>query len=464
MRDLLLALFWLAAIPLTFVSPVAGVAFWIWDALFSPTELVYSFMASIPTNKIVALTTLFGLLTKPGSRDIYIDTTATLLIMLGASATVSWMNSVDGFSPDTSLYLKLIKEIVLALVIMYMVKEQRWVHICAFMIATSISFLGVKEGLISLLTAGGHKIIGSRSIGDNNQLAAALLVTVPFIIFLTKQVENRFLKFGLIVAGFLDLITVVMTFSRGGFVGLVCFGLLTLTNSKRRIQSIVAILAVGCTLYVLAPAAWFSRVDTINDAYDDSSFMGRVVAWKISWLIAQDNPLFGGGMHAVQHGMVWFRYSLKFADLDWIPTPFPDSFPHAAHSIVFEVLGDLGFVGLAIYVALFVNSYISLRRVEKIARNQTSLEWASDLAQAIKVSFILYVITGLLLSVAYFEMLFVLFALSSRCLRLARQEVLSKEEIERKELSTPLVRHVRPARLSLPSKGQSVRPRKRYTL
>jgi probable O-glycosylation ligase (exosortase A-associated) len=436
MRDLLLALFWSAAIPLSFISPAAGVAFWIWDALLSPTELAYSFMASIPTNKLVAIATLFGLTTKKDKRDVYLDQTGIVLIALSVSVTISWATAINYSDDDINLYLKVIKEIVLAFVVMYLVRGQRWIHICTFMIVVAISFLGVKEGLISLLTVGGHKIIGSRAIGDNNQLAAALIVIIPLLLFLYRQVKGRFVRICLIAAMFLDIITVIMTFSRGGFVGLICLGLLHLMGSKHRIRTFLIIASLAAALYGLAPDAWFSRVDTINDAYDDSSFMGRVIAWKISWLIAENNPFFGGGMHAVQHGMVWYLYSFQLPELAWIPTPPPDMLPHAAHSIVFEILGDLGFVGLTLYTLLFVISYLKLRKTRRVAHNKPELEWAGDLAGSLRFSLILYLVTGILLSVGYFELLFVLFALSSRCLRTATQmAAVRTEPIDLEDLS-----------------------------
>ena len=410
----------MAAIPLSFLSPVAGVSFWVWDALLSPTELVYSFMASVPTNKLAAFATLFGIFSKPKDWDFYLDKVGVLLLALSISTTISWTAALTSWDVDTELYLKVIKEIVLAFVLMYLLKPQRWMHVCAFLVVISISFLGVKEGLISLLTVGGHKIIGSRAIGDNNQLAAALIVVVPLLIFLYKQVESKTIRNGLLVALVLNVITVMMTLSRGGFVGLLCLAFLYLTSSKQRARAILVMSGFAIVLYMVAPEAWFTRVDTINEATDDSSFMGRVIAWKISWLIAKDNPLFGGGMHAVQHGPVWFRYSLQLPELAWIPTPPPDINPHAAHSLVFEVLGDLGFVGLGIYTLLFATSYIYLSKTLRLCRNRPELNWVSDLAQSIKFSLILYFITGLLLSVAYFELLFILFAFSSRCFRTAR--------------------------------------------
>ena len=59
MRDLMFATVWLVGLPLSLVSANSGLLLWIWVALLSPGELLYGFMAGVPFNKLVALTT-FG--------------------------------------------------------------------------------------------------------------------------------------------------------------------------------------------------------------------------------------------------------------------------------------------------------------------------------------------------------------------------------------------------------------------
>ena len=421
MRDLFLLTFWTIATPLSFMSPAAGVTFWIWDALLAPTELVYGFMGAIPTNKIVAIVTLIGLSLRQDKRDLYLDRVGYLLLALGVTATFSHLSSLTAIESESYIYQKVLKEIALAFALMFTITNRRWIVVCIIVLSASISFLGVKEGLISLLTAGGHKIIGSRAVGDNNQLALVLLSTVPMLMFLSKYFEKRWLRIGSLAVIALDLITVIMTFSRGGFIGLIVLALLYLKNTRNRLQSSLVLIVIGLSLAALAPEAWYTRVDTINDAADDGSFMGRVIAWKISFLIAEYNPFFGGGFHALQDWRVWETYSKFFGELSWVPTALPDFYPHAAHSIVFEVLGDLGFIGFFTYFLLFALSFLSLRSVKALCAEHSQLRWARDLASMLQMSLILYLICGLALSVAYVELIFVFFALSSRLRRTVLQ-------------------------------------------
>ena len=430
MRDLAFAFVWMALLPLTFTSAFVGVLLWIWVALLSPNELLYGFMAGVPFNKIVAVITLGLVAVSREKKDLYLDSTGVLLILFSVAATISWYGGIVASPDATDLYQKLLKEIVLAFVIMAVMTTRHRIHLAVLTVAVSYGFLAVKEGLIFLLTAGGHTVLGTGSAGDNNSLATALLMTIPMIYYLARYSAVRVIRIGLLAALGLAVVTVVATFSRGGFVGLVVLGLFMVKNSRNKFGSFVLVAATGVLIYLLAPESWFDRLSTINDATDDGSFMGRVVAWKMSWLIAMDHPVFGGGMHAVQRLLVWDTYRPYLYMLDGvIKTPPADTTPHAAHSIYFELLGDMGFVGLILFLSLLGLALRNCRSIIRMTRKQPTLAWATDLARMLQVSIVIYAVTAALLSMAYFELIYIIFAILS-CCRRAVQLTIAAQQVQ----------------------------------
>ncbi len=417
------AFVWMALLPLSLMSAHVGVLLWVWVALLSPNELLNGFMAGVPFNKIVALTTVCLMFISREKKDAYLDTVLVLLLLLGLSATISWIMSLAPSDEGTDLYEKLIKEIVLAFIITAVMTTRHRIHLLVLTVVLSLGFLAVKEGLISILTVGGHKIIGSGSVGDNNSLATALLMIIPLMFYLARYSAVRAVRMALLAAAGLAVITVIMTFSRGGFVGLMVLGGFVVKNGRNKLASLAAIAAAGVLIYLLAPDAWFERLSTIKDADNDGSFMGRVVAWKMSLLIAFDHPLFGGGPHAVQHLAVWNTYKPLLPTVDFVTTPPPDVFPHAAHSIYFEILGDLGFVGLFLFLSVIGVSLWNCRWIVRATRGRPELAWARDLARLSQVSLVIYLVTGAALSMGYFELVYVLVALLSRCRRVVAQAV-----------------------------------------
>ena len=411
------AVAWMALMPLSLMSAHIGVLVWVWVALLSPGELLYGFMAGVPFNKIVAVITLGMILASRERKDPYFDGMSLLLVLLAMAATMSWAGAIVSTPDGTDLYLKMIKEIMLAFAIMAVMMTRHRMHLLALTIALSFGFIAVKEGLIFLLTAGGHKVVGTGSVGDNNSLATALLMIVPLIYYLARYSAVRAIRIGLLAAMALALVTVVATYSRGGFVGLLVLGGFLVKNSRNKLGSLALVAVAGILTYVLAPDSWFDRVNTINDVSTDGSFMGRVVAWKISWLIAMDNPLFGGGFHAVQRFVVWDTYRPLLYVLDFIKTPPADNVPHAAHSTYFELIGDLGFVGFGLFMATMAMAFWNCFRIGRMCRGHPSLTWAGDLARMMQISLIVYAVTTAALSMGYFELYYILVALTSRCRR-----------------------------------------------
>jgi probable O-glycosylation ligase (exosortase A-associated) len=417
MRDLMFASVWLALVPITIISAHSGILLWVWVALLSPNELLTGFMAGVPFNKIVAGVTLLLCFIRPDGRKFYLDLTLIVLGVFVVWAAISWQCSLVPNVLGDDLFWKLFKSAILAVMITGLMVSRHRIHLLVFTIVAAMSFLGVKEGLLAIGSVGGHKILGSSSIGDNNSLATALLMTIPLIWYLIGYSAVRLTRIGLMAALALSVVTIVATYSRGGFIGLLVLALLMVGTSKNKLTGILVLGAASVAIYAFAPDTWFDRLHTIATADDDSSFMGRVVAWKLSLLLALDHPLLGGGMHAIQNALVWNHYRPFFSRLDFIPTPPPDVTPHAAHSIYFEILGDTGFVGFALFCALMIICLINCSWIYRKARSHPQFVWAADLARMVQVSMILYLVTGAALSMGYFELLYILVALVSRCRR-----------------------------------------------
>ncbi len=167
--------------------------------------------------------------------------------------------------------------------------------------------------------------------------------------------------------------------------------------------------------------------------------MGRVLAWKISSGIAMGNPLTGGGFYAIEDLQVWTRFKNSEGLLGFIQTAEPDTKAHSAHSIYFQVLGDMGFVGFAIFMLIFANvaaTWLEIRKVVKASGQR--LIWARDVSDALTGSLFAYAIGGAALSIAYYEVLYVLIML----LEMTKQIALRKQSTAGDEQMPERPQHV----------------------
>jgi O-antigen ligase len=163
-------------------------------------------------------------------------------------------------------------------------------------------------------------------------------------------------------------------------------------------------------------------METIKEAESVNTFITRIEAWQVSSAIALENPLTGGGLHSVQVQSVWTQFKGSKGFLGFIDTGDPSPIFRAAHSIYFEVLGDMGFVGFAIFLGILLNAIINGVRTRKlIIGRESEFEWASDLSNALTAVIITFMVGGLSVSVAYSEVIYVAIMLTE----ILRREVAS---------------------------------------
>jgi probable O-glycosylation ligase (exosortase A-associated) len=92
-----------------------------------------------------------------------------------------------------------------------------------------------------------------------------------------------------------------------------------------------------------------------------------------------------------------------------IYAPEPDRV-HDAHSIYFEVLGEHGFVGLALFLLLGLMTWRTASSIIGQARGHPEKRWAADLAAMVQVSLVGYAAGGAFLGLAYFDFYYTLIA------------------------------------------------------
>ena len=414
MRDFALLLGFVALLMPVFKYPHIGALVWCWTALIVPNNFVYGFMSDVPLNKITALVTLFAWAVSKKSKNLPKSWTLVLMGLFGLVGTISAFTGIASSDVNINEWEKFAKILVFTFVIAGLITNKERIDALLLAIFLSLGFHGVLEGAKFLATAGGYHIWGPAGsiLGDNNHFALGMVALLPIILYLYKQSQNKLAKWIYIGSSLLVLASIMGTYSRGGLIGIAAAGLYALFNMRRKFAylAIATPLVLGAAYF--APDRWADRMDTITSANQLDSFMGRIIAWKQSTLIALDHPFFGGGFHAVQNFDVWTYYARLFDRLSFIPTSPPNPFAaHAAHSIYFQVLGDLGFLGLLLFLGILVSSWRNASAVMQASRDRPDWRWAGELASSLKYSLIAYVVSGAALSMAYFDYMYMLFAL-----------------------------------------------------
>ena len=386
--------------------------------MFFPNAWVYGIAAGIRYNLLISAATILSYLFIKNKNKLELSSTGTLVLLFFAWTTVSSCFAMAPSEIVWNFWNDFLKTVLLFVLITLVMSKKRHIDFLLWCLVLSIGFYAALEGLKFIASGGGHKIEGlpGHTLGDRNELAVAFAMMLPICFYLLAEYgkKSMLIRFGLIGLLLLLVIAIIGTQSRGGTIALAVVGAYLFFKSKHKILLLVTSLVLGSLFYGLIPSDWFNRMDTMQNIGGDSSFMGRVVAWKLSLILALQHPFVGGGFKSLEYWPVWTMLSMDFNSISFFPTgnAFPDpKGSHAAHSIYFQVLGEHGFVGLLLFVSMLITAFRKAGKVGEAVTKIGGPQWIINLATTIRLSLFAYCVGAAALSFAYFDMTYALFAL-----------------------------------------------------
>jgi len=178
--------------------------------------------------------------------------------------------------------------------------------------------------------------------------------------------------------------------SRGAFLAIAAMSAALWWRSNNKVTLGILLLVASPMMIAFMPDHWMQRMETIGNYEQDQSAMGRINAWKTSVNIAGDR-LFGAGF-ASDQPLVFSVYA---------PDP---SKPLVAHSIYFQVLGQHGYIGLAMFLLIWWTTLRMAARAEKLSKGNPDLAWVQLLMRMVRVSFVGYLVGGAFLNLAFHDL------------------------------------------------------------
>lgn len=418
MRDL----FMLAILPvLLYVMakrPFIGLGMWVWTALFFPNGWVYGVASGIRYNLLFTGVAILAYLTMKNKPKFQPGGLGCLVFFFFLWTTFSTMLTIGRPDVAWEIWNRFAKIIALFLFVLLIVEKKLHIDFILGCVVLSVGFYANLESLKFIMSGGNHMIHGMSGhvLGDRNELAVAFCMTLPICYYLLGEYGKRsqILRLGLMGTMALLVFGVVGTQSRGGFIALTILAGYLFLKSERKILLGVLGVALIAVIAQVASDDYVGRINTIETATDDASFMGRVVAWKLSFILAMQNPFFGGGFKSLENFPVWLELSRDFFSYPWFYTG--DLLPNtqvarAAHSVYFQVLGDHGFVGLALYMAILLFAFLKAGSIARRARQRGAPDWLRTLATMLQLSIFTFSVGAAALSFAYFDLIFALIGL-----------------------------------------------------
>jgi putative inorganic carbon (hco3(-)) transporter len=195
MRDVLVTLMVFATLPYIFRNPWYGVLVWSWLSYMNPHRLAYGFAYTMPFAQIVALVLLISLLNSREKKVLpsnpLFKLWAVYLVWLAICTSVALV-------PDWAFdaFVKILKIQAITLVTMLLMKDFQKINQLIWVIVFSVGFYSVKGGLFTLMSGGSFAVYGPEGsdIFENNALAVAVLMIIPFMVYLNKFPPHPWVK------------------------------------------------------------------------------------------------------------------------------------------------------------------------------------------------------------------------------------------------------------------------------
>ena len=402
--------------------PFVWVLAYIYVDIVAPQKIGWGLAGALPLSLIVFLAAFGGWLlldSKKGSRFTFRQgLIAALLVWCG-------MTTLWAAFPDSAVakWDWVWKSLVFAIFLPLTLRTRLRIEAAALFMVLAIGTIVINGGIKTVFGGGGYGTL-SLLVNDNSGLyegsiiSTAAICTIPLALWLARhgtvfRPDWRVWSFaaGLIFA---CLLIPVGTSARTGLVCIAVLASVMLRSVRYRFLYMGAAgLALMAALPFL-PASYVERMGTITGYQSDESASTRLQVWAWTLDYAKEHPL-GGGFDAYRGNSFTYMKPVETEEGGGTEVEYQQvtDQSRAYHSSYFEMLGEQGWIGLALWLwlqGLGIWHMEKLRWRMKRADGDTK-SWQWGLATALQQAQVVYMVGALFVGIAYQPFLFMLIGL-----------------------------------------------------
>ena len=411
MHDIPFVAFLLALFATGFRRPFLFVLAYAYIDIVSPQRLTYILLNSVPISMIAVGLAVFGWAITDDKRDMRVAPRQFLIVALlgycyyttlGADFKVealekwAWVWKALAFAAFLPLTLR---------------TKLRIESLLLFMILSAASII-IVGGIKTLASGGGYgelnlMVTNNSGLYEGSTISTVAIAIIPLILW--------FSRFGTVfppdwkVKGFCYalifacLLIPIGTSTRTGLLCIALLALLLIRDAKRKVVYLSALGCLGLAAIPFLPASFTERMGTIKTYQGDASASTRLAVWQWTLDYAKDHPL-GGGFEAYRQNRI--RYEnvsvVEAGGQATVGRSLEVDQARAYHSAYFEMLGEQGYPGLALWLVI---NMVGIFRMEVLRRRhrtpEPGEEWISPLASALQNGHIIYMLGAAFIAIAF---------------------------------------------------------------
>jgi len=206
------------------------------------------------------------------------------------------------------------------------------------------------------ITVGSNDYRIAGVVGDPNFFAQIMVVLVPVALERMLHEQRLGLRILAGVALMLSALSVLYTYSRGGFLALAVSMLLFLIFFPPHPRRVPWLILGALVVMSFIPPSYYERILSINLAFSapqtqfrstDKAIQGRTSELLTGLAMFSDHPLFGVGLKNYAYLYPYYSKSIGLA---------PTASQRSAHNLYLETLAETGAVGFTVFMLIIVTT------------------------------------------------------------------------------------------------------------
>ncbi|WP_324828704.1 putative O-glycosylation ligase, exosortase A system-associated [Qipengyuania zhejiangensis] len=445
MLDLVLLAFLAAMLALGLRRPFVWVLAYIYVDIVAPQKIGWVILPSVKASLVTFVLAFCGWLlfdTKQGSRITFRQGLLLMLLIWCAFTT-----SIADFPESAATKWAWVwKSMLFALFIPLALRTRLRLESAVLVMVLSLSAIVISGGIKTALGGGGYGLLVTLSsdnsgIYEGSTLSAVAVASVPLVWWLARHgsifpAKNRLVMlFAIALTGACMLIP-IGTQTRTGLLCIAFLGVLMMRTVRHRFLYAAAAGVLVLASIPFLPQSYQDRMTTIVDHQSDQSASTRVEVWKWTLRYVAENPL-GGGFDSFYGNSFTYETVKQVQNGSVITTERQEvtESGRAFHSAYFEVLGEQGIPGFALWALLHITGLISMERLRRRGRasDDPDMQRWGSLANALQQVQLVYLMGSLFVGIAYQPFILMVLGVQMALSTLIANDDSARRERDRKQ-------------------------------
>jgi putative inorganic carbon (HCO3(-)) transporter len=428
MRDLVFVGYLVALLFIAFKRPFLLTLVYAYVDIVAPQRLSYFMLNSVPLSLVVFALAFLGYMFADDKKDSRFSVRQAMMLIL---LLYCGYTTVQAELPEAALekWDWVWKALVFAIFLPLTLKTKLRLEALALFMVLCAATLIITGGIKTLASGGGYGVLvllvdNNSGLYEGSIISTVAICIIPLILWLANygtifppDWRVKLFAYALIFAA---LLIPIGTQARTGLVCIGVWAVLQLRFVRYRFLYAGLAVTLGIMTIPFLPQSFTERMATIENYEADQSASTRLAVWRWTLDYVKAHP-FGGGFEVYRINKLTYElsevdieaYENWGIDPDDVDARLVEDEGRAFHSSYFEMLGEQGYPGLALWLFIHVGG---LWRMEVLRRKYSKTEkqseqWVAPLAVALQNGHLIFLVGSLFVGIAYQPFVYMLVAL-----------------------------------------------------